>query len=41
MTVRTEDAADNARHYKEAAGIVAGWAARAKTEGWASGKAAF
>ncbi len=40
MTVRTEDAEDNAKHYREAAGIVAGWSARAKAEGWASGSAA-
>ena len=39
MTVRSENAEDNARHSREAAGIVAGWKARATQEGWPSGKA--
>ena len=37
MTVRSENAEDNARHHREAAGIVAAWQARAKQEGWPSG----
>ena len=38
MTVRTENAEDTARHYQEAAGIVAGWKDRAVVEGGPSGR---
>ena len=37
MTVRSENAEDNIRHHREAAGVVAGWKARAVAEGWPSG----
>ena len=36
MTVRSENAEDNVRHHREAAGVVAGWKARAVAEGWPS-----
>ena len=40
MTVRSENAEDTARHYQEAAGIVAGWSARGAKEGWRNARVA-